>query len=84
MTKWMIDVCRACKTTILDLKITIEHTKLLEAVLIDKEDEVLKFEFGRNLQMWNMWYGFSTYLSSDNSHQSTELFEANIEEDSND
>ena len=45
---------------------------------------ILKVEFGRNLQMWNMWYGFSTYLSSDNSHQSTELFEANIEEDSND
>ena len=83
MTKWMISVCRACKATILDQTITIEHTKLLETVLIDK-DENLKVEMGKNLLMWNMWYDFSTYLSSDNSHQSTELFEANIEEDSND
>ena len=43
----MIYVCRACEKTILDLTITIEHIKLLETVLIDKEDEVLKFEFGK-------------------------------------
>ena len=85
MTKWMIYVCRACEKTILDLTITIEHIKLLETVLIDKEDEVLKFEFGRNLQMWHVWYGFSTFLSSYNSHQSTtELFEDINELESND
>ena len=51
MTKCMISVCRACKATILDQTITIEHTKLLETVLIDKEDENLKVEFGKNLLM---------------------------------
>ena len=85
MTKWMISVCRACKATILDQTITIEHTKLLETVLCDKEDENLKAEFGRNLQMWHVWYGFSTFLSSYNSHQNTtELFEDINELESND
>ena len=62
----------------------IKTSQTMFKMMFSRTSQFSRLNLEKNLQMWNMWYGFSTYLSSDNSLQSTELFEANIEEDSND